>query len=371
MNQKLDFDKEFNLPTLIGRNLLSSFSIYMLLQVIHKESILVEENKTYDVKYLKNQFNFIEKYELFFLEILNLLEKEGFIKINGQSIITTDKICNIKSLMTNIKIQIASQSDITTNFIQPYIKLLEVSSPLIFKVGRGEVPYLQALFPNGNKSYVESIYKTNTQALYYKFILHYSAEIIDKIKQSKQNIKVLEIGAGTGGTTEMLLPLLKEKCDNINYYYTDISAGMLRIGKNQFEKQYNFVNYQLLNIDFDPRGQGFNEYDFDFIICSNVLHATKNIDDTIKNIKSLMSSENSFLLINEIIDKLDFLTITFGLTDGWWLFKDNYRIKYSPIISTRKWKKVLESAHLKVGIDTSQIENISNVTSQNIFIYKT
>jgi len=44
--------------------------------------------------------------------------------------------------------------------------------------------------------------------------------------------------------------------------------------------------------------------------------------------------KGGLLIANELTAKTDFLTLTFGLTDGWWLFDDaKRRIPGAPLLS--------------------------------------
>ena len=86
------------------------------------------------------------------------------------------------------------------------------------------------------------------------------------------NMRVLEIGAGTGGTTAGVLKDLKTKSDErmySEYSYTDISAAFFVAAKERF-KEYQNIHYAVLDISKDPIDQGFEEGSYDLIIASNV-----------------------------------------------------------------------------------------------------
>ena len=57
------------------------------------------------------------------------------------------------------------------------------------------------------------------------------------------------------------------------------------------------------------------------MFATNVLHATANMSRTLRRCKSLLR-KGGLLIANELSAKTDFLTLTFGLTDGWWLYED-------------------------------------------------
>lgn len=88
----------------------------------------------------------------------------------------------------------------------------------------------------------------------------------------KPNLKILEIGAGSGGVTSSILPILKSKYGErmyFSYTYTDISAGFFVAAKDQF-KDFEAIEYKVLDISKDPLDQGFEANSYDIIVASNV-----------------------------------------------------------------------------------------------------
>ena len=183
-----------------------------------------------------------------------------------------------------------------------------------------------------NGSYSESPLIT-----YYNSILRSSLEQVVKSLPSSIHLRVLEIGAGTGVSTQALLPVLQPK--QTNYTFTDIGSGFLTQAQQKF-KDYPFVEYRLLDIDKSPTEQGFEKYSFDVIIASNVLHATRNIDQTLHHVRSLLAP-GGFLLVWEITQpKIDF-DISWGL-----LLKpldDKRRNPGQPFIILDQWFEALRA----------------------------
>ena len=60
------------------------------------------------------------------------------------------------------------------------------------------------------------------------------------------------------------------------------------------------------------------------VFATNVLHATRDMAATLAGCKALLRP-GGLLLANELTAKTTFLTLTFGLTDGWWLYSDPMR----------------------------------------------
>ena len=88
----------------------------------------------------------------------------------------------------------------------------------------------------------------------------------------KPQLRILEIGAGTGGLTYKILEHLKSDFGErlyLKYTYTDISSGFFVQAKERF-KDYEGIEYMALDISKDPLEQGFNAGEYDLILASNV-----------------------------------------------------------------------------------------------------
>lgn len=78
------------------------------------------------------------------------------------------------------------------------------------------------------------------------------AKWVRNLSDVKHNLRVLEIGPGTGSTT---LPVFQELSrgeerlpDSFTYTYTDISAGFFEQARNKLAKWSKYVTYKKLDI---------------------------------------------------------------------------------------------------------------------------
>ena len=133
---------------------------------------------------------------------------------------------------------------------------------------------------------------------------------------------IIEIGAGTGGTTVPVLEALSgARAGNSfmfeSYDFTDISSGFFDKAQSLLERWKGFVNYKRLNIEKRPSTQGFKPGSYDLVIASNVLHATCDIKNTIANVRELLKPGGKFVLL-EITKLQAHLNVSFGGLPGWW-----------------------------------------------------
>ena len=105
-------------------------------------------------------------------------------------------------------------------------------------------------------------------------------------KKSNQALSILEIGAGTGGTTANILPVLENA--DVSYVFTDISPLFLEKAQSKFA-YYPFISYQVLDIERNPEEQGFDLHKFDIILATNVLHATRNLYKSLSRAQKLLA----------------------------------------------------------------------------------
>ncbi|KAF7552999.1 hypothetical protein G7Z17_g3945 [Cylindrodendrum hubeiense] len=146
------------------------------------------------------------------------------------------------------------------------------------------------------------------------------SDLITLASHYKGNLKILEIGAGTGGTTNAILPVLMSSYNErlyFSYTYTDISSGFFVAAKERF-KEFDAVEYKVLDITTDPLEQGFQANNYDIIVASNVLHATPWLTETLKNVRKLLAPRGR-LLMQELSPSTKWPNFIMGVFPGWWL----------------------------------------------------
>lgn len=230
--------------------------------------------------------------------------------------------------------------------LRAQVLLVEATLKALPEILTGKVPATDIMFPKGSMHLVEGIYKHNKVADYFNEMLsdQVTAFLEQRLKQHRETkIRILEIGAGTGGTTSIVLDKLKPFQQYVEEYcYTDISKAFLKHGERVYGEQNPFLKFEVLNIEEAVTEQGIEVGKYDIVIAANVLHATRNIRRTLRNAKSLISN-NGLILLNEISDKSIFTHLTFGLLEGWWMYEDPaVRIQGCPGLYPTQWKKLLE-----------------------------
>lgn len=177
------------------------------------------------------------------------------------------------------------------------------------------------------------------------------AEYVRLLAFKKPHMKILEIGAGTGGATMPLLQALKGQDGEIwldRYAYTDISGGFFEHAKSKFAEWLGYIDFGVLDIEKDPSTQGYAAGSYDVVLAVNVLHATKDMNATIANARQLLRPGGKLIVVE--LTKLSVaVNIVFGTLSGWWAFEDE-RLGHCPLLTTSGWDDLLRQ-HGFSGLD--------------------
>jgi non-ribosomal peptide synthetase component F/SAM-dependent methyltransferase/NADP-dependent 3-hydroxy acid dehydrogenase YdfG len=210
---------------------------------------------------------------------------------------------------------------------------------------RGTLPTLQVLMEN---DMLNRFYK---EGLGFPQANRHLASLVSRFSHRYPHIKVLEIGAGTGGATAHVLKALSPQLES--YTYTDISPGFFENARSLFHEYLPKMSFKTLDVERDPMDQGYEEESYDLIIASNVLHATKVLANTLQNCRRLLRPGGQLLLMEitsaEETVRLGFITA--GLP-GWWLGRADGRV-HAPTISEAQWDRVLAENGFS-GVDVAR-----------------
>ena len=159
------------------------------------------------------------------------------------------------------------------------------------------------------------LYSDDSSVRCYAHLNHYLEHLVFK----NPDMTVLEIGAGTGGTSlPVLRTLTRDGRPTFNTYdFTDISPGFFDPAQALLKEWSSKIRFKTLDVERNPDAQGFAAGSYDLVIASNVLHATKSMDNTLENVRRLLKPGGRLALI-ELTRLRPAWSIVFGLLPGWW-----------------------------------------------------
>ncbi|KAH8817006.1 polyketide synthase [Xylogone sp. PMI_703] len=173
------------------------------------------------------------------------------------------------------------------------------------------------------------------------------ATISSQLSHQYPHMKVLEIGAGTGGATVHVLKGLSQQFRS--YTYSDVSPGFFENAQARFKDSVMKMEFKVFDVERDPADQGYQKHSFDLIVAANVLHATKFLRTTLRHCRDLLRPGGRLMLLEITSDTLR-PQFTFSVLPGWWLGRDDGRTNH-PTISETEWNSILVETGFS-GIDT-------------------
>ncbi|KAF2230777.1 hypothetical protein EV356DRAFT_579785 [Viridothelium virens] len=130
--------------------------------------------------------------------------------------------------------------------------------------------------------------------------------------------RILELGAGTGGTTRYIINHLRQQGIDFEYVFTDLSTSLVKAATKHFRGTEG-LSFDVLDIEKPPTSE--YEAEFHCIIASNIVHATRNLDLSLKHAQRMLR-DDGFVALIEFTQDIFWLDIVFGQFEGWWSFDD-------------------------------------------------
>ncbi len=157
---------------------------------------------------------------------------------------------------------------------------------------RGDLDTRELYFPDGKLDQALDVYADLPTSRFYNGLL---GAVVERwwVQRKSPRLRVLEIGAGTGATSAVLLPQLGSALDE--YCFTDVSTLFLRHAEQRFSA-YPSLRCQLLDIEKDPVEQGVEAGVYDLVVASNALHVAGDIRQALSHARRLLKPQGLLLL---------------------------------------------------------------------------
>ena len=202
---------------------------------------------------------------------------------------------------------------------------------------RGDVDPLELIFPDGSLSATEHLYQDSVSFRGSNLLVAEAVAAVVKTWPEGRPLRVLEIGAGTGGLTLHVLPRLP--ADRTDYVFSDVSNAFFSAAESKFFG-VPFVRYQLFDVEKPAEEQGLSAGSFDLVLASDAMHAAADLRSALANVRSALAP-GGLLVLLEVDRPARWPDLVFGLTEGWWRFADHDVRPAYPLIGAGRWCRLL------------------------------
>ncbi|WP_434570436.1 class I SAM-dependent methyltransferase [Pseudomonas sp. Z3-6] len=150
---------------------------------------------------------------------------------------------------------------------------------------RGDCAAVHLLFPEGRTERAAALYRESLAAQYqHRTVAHWIGAWAAR-QSAGAPLRVLEVGAGTGSTTQAVLPALANA--SVDYLCTDVSRYFSEQAAERLH-DWPWVRHGVFDIDRPALAQGYRSQDWDLIVAGGVLNAARDTERALANLLVLL-----------------------------------------------------------------------------------
>ncbi|KAK3317501.1 putative polyketide synthase [Cercophora scortea] len=248
----------------------------------------------------------------------------------------------------------------------PDVEIMLLVGEQMPRVFAGETTMIEEFRADGN----DILDRYYSEGVGLKALALWVGRAVKQITDRHPHMNILEVGAGTGGATKAIFKDIGN--DFLTYTYTDISAAFFENASSVFSQHGNKMVYKTLDVERNPGEQGFVEGTYDLIVAFFVIHATSDLERSLRNLRKLLKP-GGYLVVGEGSETGTGAATSgfiFGTLPGWWVGTDSGRVM-SPLVSPSEWDHLLRSTGFSGSdaappISVGDIFNVFPVVSQAV-----
>lgn len=248
------------------------------------------------------------------------------------------------------------------------LDLLDHAASLYPSVASGEQSGDQNLLgPQGVPLWLNYFHNDN---LTYAVNNWVAATVAAERVSTRSSLRILEIGAGPGSATEILLRVLSERglLSRVQrYFITEPNAFFRRSSQRKLATQYSSVRLEwgALDLDLPWIPQGVGDGKFDLVYGVNVMHISKNLLFSLNEARSVLAGEG-WLVIGECLrpyaNQPIYPELMFQILDSFTNVEIEPAVRPNPgFLTAEQWRSAFTRAgfqRIEVAPDIDRIREI-------------
>jgi SAM-dependent methyltransferase len=187
---------------------------------------------------------------------------------------------------------------------------------------------------------------------------------------SRRTLRILEIGAGTGSASEILIESLAERglLSRVQrYLITEPNAYFRRCAQRNLAAKYPALplEWAALDVDLPWQSQGVNAAEFDLVYGVNVMHISKNLIFSLGEARSTLATDG-WLVLGECVRPYDnqpiYPEFMFQILNSFTNVQTDPEFRSNPgFLTAEQWRRAFSRAgfaHAGVEPDIERIREI-------------
>ncbi|WP_188186662.1 non-ribosomal peptide synthetase [Nonomuraea sp. SYSU D8015] len=237
---------------------------------------------------------------------------------------------------------------------------LRASAAVLPELLRGEGNPLELMFPGASTDTAQAAFRDNPVNRYLNEVLVAAVTAIGR------PLRVLEVGAGVGGTSAALIPALAGAGVEVDYLFTDVSPFFLNDAREAFAA-YPQVRYGLYDLNLDPRAQDLLPNSFDLIVAGNALHLAKDAAAALAALRELLAPGGWLAFIEGTAENLP-LMVSMEFTDQLSGFTDVRQAADQTLLTREQWARLVEEAGGELALAAALTGAGRSLLGQHVFL---
>ncbi|MFP2926702.1 SDR family oxidoreductase [Pyxidicoccus sp. 3LG] len=206
----------------------------------------------------------------------------------------------------------------------------------------GRIEAISVLYPGGSSDFLNACERRTVQYRSEHLYIALLAEALQRLGRASpgRRLRILEVGGGRALATFQLLEALAGV--DVEYCFTDLGRTFVDDARAEAARRglSDRMSFGVLDVSRDVSAQGYTPESFDVVVAFNVVHATRDVALTVRNLRAMLAPGGTLALV-EAVRTARWETLTWGLAEGWWYYDDTLR-KDSPLLTLDVWEGLLE-----------------------------
>ncbi|MEY9212482.1 amino acid adenylation domain-containing protein [Thermobifida halotolerans] len=232
----------------------------------------------------------------------------------------------------------------------------------------GDLDVRTLLFPGAELDTAGAAYRDNLAIRHLNAAAAAALRRIAEAHRAEEPLRVLEVGAGVGGTTAAAVPALAGH--HVDYRFTDVSPFFLTEAREQFV-DFPWVSYGLFDINRDIAEQGYAANSFDVVVAANVLHNAIDAAAALRRIGELLAPGGHLVCVETTREHNPPLLVSMEFLDGLDGGHRDVRAEADQTFLTREqWEGVYAEAGARLALTLPDADDRLARTGQTLHLVR-
>lgn len=170
---------------------------------------------------------------------------------------------------------------------------------------------------------------------------------LDLAAHQNPSLKIIEVGAGQGAMTNLVLSVLDQLEErgggNLldEYIYADSSDLNIEKARERFKSHQHRITYKKFDLKLEAPAQAFQSAGFDLVLVGGGLHSTHDLPSALQGLRSLLKPGGHIVFCDATVPGCFPLNFGFGVLPDWWSNKGESLVARQ-ILNESEWDAVLQ-----------------------------